>query len=140
LSLAPGNIGPALALDLIESGEIIRLSREIIGPHYRERAERAVALLSQELAEFDVFIHKPEGAIFVWLWCRALPVPNSVLYERLKERGVVVVSGEYFFPGLEHDTWDHKQECLRLTYADDPDKVERGLRIVAEEVRRAYSG
>ena len=139
LSLAPGSMGPALALDLIESGEVIRLSREIIGPHYRERAERAVSLLSEELAEFDIFVHKPEGAIFVWLWCRGLPVPNSVLYERLKERGVVVVSGEYFFPGLEDDDWTHKRECLRLAYADDPDKVERGLGIVAEEVKRAYS-
>lgn len=138
LSLAPGSMGPALAIDLIESGEILRISREVIEPHYRDRAARATDLLREELCDYDVFVHKPEGAIFVWLWCRGLPVTNAVLYERLKERGVVVVSGEYFFPGLEEDDWIHKRECLRLTYADDPEKVERGLRIVAEEVRRAY--
>ena len=98
----------------------------------------AVDLLREELAQYDVFVHKPEGAIFVWLWCRGLPIPCSVLYERLKERGGVVVSGEFFFPGLERDDWIHKHECLRLTYADDAHKVERGLKIVADEVRKAY--
>jgi len=138
LSLAPGRFGPALVMDLVESGDIIGISRDIIAPHYRGRAARAVDLLREELAGLDVFLHRPEGAIFVWLWCRGLPVSSTVLYERLKARGVIVVSGEYFFPGLEHDDWAHKRECLRLTYADDPDRVERGLRIVAEEVRRAY--
>lgn len=138
LNLAPGSMGPALALDLIKSGEILRISRELIEPHYRARAQAALDKLRQELDGFDIYIHKPEGAIFLWLWCRGLPISNGELYNRLKARDVIVVSGEYFFPGLEHDDWAHKQECLRITYADAPEKVERGLAIVAEEVRRAY--
>lgn len=137
LNLAPGSMGPALASDLIDSGEILRLSQDVIEPHYRARAEGALETLLRELEGYDALIHKPEGAIFLWLWCRNCPVTNGVLYERIRARGVVVVSGEYFFPGLDGD-WDHRNECLRITYADDPERLARGLRIVAEEVRRAY--
>ncbi|MFT5393876.1 MAG: valine--pyruvate aminotransferase [Gammaproteobacteria bacterium] len=138
LSLAPSGMGPAIVHDLVESGEIIQLSKTVIEPHYRTRAEQAAGVLRRELADYDTFVHKPEGSIFLWLWCRGLPVPSSVLYERLKAQGVLVISGEHFFPGLEDDPWPHKHECLRLSYADQPEKVERGLKLVAQQVRRAY--
>ena len=85
----------------------------------------------------DVRIHRPEGAFFLWLWMPGLPIPSAELYERLKARGVVVVSGHYFFPGLEDDDWAHKHQCIRISYADDWHRIERGLAIVIEEVRRA---
>ncbi len=69
---------------------------------------------------------------------RGLPVTNAALYERLKARGVIVVSGHYFFPGLEDDDWPHKRECIRISYADDWERIERGLDIIVDEVRRAY--
>ena len=43
--LAPGSLGPALACSLFESGEVLALSRDVIRPHYAERAERAVDIL-----------------------------------------------------------------------------------------------
>jgi len=48
------------------------------------------------------------------------------------------VSGHYFFPGLE-ETWRHKDECIRVTYAQDDEVVEKGLSIIADEVRKAYA-
>ena len=69
-----------------------------------------------------------------------LPITNAALYGRLKERDVIVVSGHYFFPGREDDDWPHKRECIRISYADDWERTERGLDIVVEEVRRAYDG
>jgi len=138
MTLAPCAFGPALVRGLFESGEVIALSREVVRPHYEARAARAAATLLDDLQDCDVLLHRPEGAIFLWLWCRGIPVSSAELYERLKRRGVVVVSGEHFFPGLEHDPWPHKSECMRLTYSDSPEKVETGLAIVAEEVRRAY--
>ena len=135
--LAPGSLGPALAADLVESGEALALARDVIRPHYAERAERAVDLLREGLAGCEVRIHKPEGAFFLWLWMPGFPIPNAALYERLKARGVVVVSGQYFFPGLEDDDWPHKHECIRISYADEWSRVERGLTVIVEEVRRA---
>ena len=138
--LAPGSMGPALATDLVESGDVLALGRDVIRPHYAERAERALDLLRAGLDGCGVRIHRPEGAFFLWLWMPGLPIGNAELYRRLKARGVVVVSGHYFFPGLEDDDWPHKRECIRISYADDWDRVERGLAILVEEVRRACDG
>ena len=138
--LAPGSLGPALATDLVEGGEVLALARDVIRPHYAERAERATDLLREGLEGCEVRLHRPEGAFFLWLWMPGLPIGNAELYERLKARGVIVVSGHHFFPGLEDDDWPHKHECIRISYADEWSRIERGLGIIVEEVRRARDG
>ncbi len=138
--LSPGRFGPALATELIAGGELLRLARDVIRPHYAGRAARAVDRLRAGLRDYPIRVHKPEGAFFLWLWMPGLPITNAALYERLKRRDVIVVSGHYFFPGLETDDWPHKRECIRISYADDWERTERGLDIIAEEVRRAYDG
>lgn len=138
LSLATGNFGPALARHLLADGKILQLSRDIIAPFYRARMQHAVASFKQHLGDLPCLIHKPEGAIFLWLWCKDLPVSSEELYQRLKARGVLVVSGHHFFPGLDED-WQHKHECIRVTYCQDPSVVEQGARIIADELRRIYN-
>jgi len=137
-NLAPGSMAAALATDMVADGDIIRLSRDVIRPYYENKSRRAVARLQELLRGLDCFIHKSEGAIFLWLWMRDLPITSAELYERLKRRGVIVVAGHYFFPGLPDDGWRHRQECLRITFAQDDAIVDRGLEIIAEEVRHAY--
>ena len=135
-SLAPGNFGAYMALDLMESGDVIRLSREAIRPHYQHKAELALAAAREEMAGLNVHIHDPEGAFFLWLWFEGLPITSAELYQRLKARGVLVVPGHYFFPGLPGE-WRHRHECLRMNYAGDDRAVRRGLSIIADEVRAA---
>lgn len=60
-----------------------------------------------------------------------------MLYERLKARGVLVVSGHWFFPGLGGG-WPHTGECLRLTYSQDESEVRRGIAIIGDEIRRVF--
>ncbi len=139
ISLAPNSMGPALAYDMVKTGEIITLSREIIKPFYQKKAQRAVEQLHEELQGVDFHIHKPEGALFLWLWFRDFPITSRQFYERLKEKGVLVVPGNYFFPGLQEE-WRHKYECIRITTSMDDDVVQAGLSIIAEEAKRAYSG
>ncbi len=138
LSLATGNFGPALARHLLQDGNILHLSRAVVAPFYRARMEHAVATFKQHLGDLPCLIHKPEGAIFLWLWCRDLPVSSEELYQRLKARGVLVVSGHHFFPGLEDD-WQHKHECIRVTYCQEAGVVEAGARIIADELRGIYA-
>ena len=138
--LSPGRFGPALATELIAGGELLRLARDVIRPHYAGRAARAVDRLRAGMRDYPIRVHKPEGAFFLWLWMPGLPITNAELYGRLKKREVIVVSGHYFFPGLETDDWPHKRECIRISYADDWERTERGLDVIAEEVRRAYDG
>lgn len=134
LSLSPGSIGPVLAHSLIKDHSIIKLSRDVIKPYYEKKAHSAVRQLTQELAGIDFRIHKPEGAMFLWVWFPNLPITCDELYQRLKKRGVLVVPGHYFFPGLKED-WDHKHQCIRVTYAQDDAIVEQGLAIIADEVK-----
>jgi valine--pyruvate aminotransferase len=137
-NLSVGSVGPVLLEPMVSSGEIITMSRERVMPFYRERAFAAAELLQSVLSGLPFRIHKPEGAMFLWLWLPGLPVSSAELYRRLKARDVFVLSGHYFFPGLA-EPWDHRDECLRLSFAQDPDVVERGIRLLGEEVRSLYA-
>lgn len=139
LNLASGNLGPAIVQPLVESGELIALSRQQVGPHYHHKVSEALALCRAALAGTPFRVHKPEGAIFLWLWFPDLPITSQQLYERLKARGVLVVSGHHFFPGLT-EYWPHKHQCIRVNYAQAADTVRAGFAIIGDEVKRAYAG
>lgn len=137
LNLATGNFGPALLRQLLQGNQVLSLSRDLVGPFYRARMEDAVARFQRHLHGLPCYIHKPEGAIFLWLWFKDLPISSQLLYEALKKRGVLVVSGHHFFPGLEED-WRHCHECIRVTYCQDAEVVEEGARIIGELAREVY--
>ena len=138
LTLASSSLGASLVTPLFESGEVLRLANEVVQPFYRERAALAVAWCHRYLADTPFRIHVAEGAIFLWLWFPGLPVTSQRLYERLKARNVLVIPGQYFFPGLA-EPWEHRDECLRISYAQSAREVEQGIAILGEEVRRAYA-
>ena len=138
INLAPGSLGPMLAQNLVESGDIISLSEDVIKPYYYAKAQQAVTWLQDSITDERFRIHKPEGAIFLWLWFKDLPISSQELYERLKTRGVLIVSGHHFFPGLD-EVWRHTDECIRMNYSQPDDAVQRGIKIIAEEVHKAYA-
>lgn len=138
VSLAPCGVGPALALEMIKTGDLLSLSENVIKPFYQDKAERTVQKLLDAIPDSRFKIHKPEGAIFLWLWFDELPITTKELYSRLKQRGLLVVPGEYFFFGSELD-WDHTHQCLRMNYVQDDDKIQKGIAILAEEIERAYN-
>ena len=138
-TLALGSIGPALATDLVSSGEVLNLSGRIIRPYYESKAKQALEWCHRALAGADYYIHRPEGAFFLWLWFPGLPIGSEELYQRLKQRSVIVVPGHHFFPGLKLD-WEHRHECIRVSYAMPERVVERGIGIIGEEVKRAFAG
>jgi len=137
MHLSVSSVGAVLLHKLVASGEIINISHNIITPFYRSRVEHALVCVRSEFEGIEYRIHVPEGALFLWLWFPDLPITSAELYSRLKRRGVLVLSGHHFFPGLKED-WRHKNECLRMTYSQDPETVATGIRIIAEEVRRAF--
>jgi len=138
VSLACGNLGPALAKELFKTGEILSITRDYVTPFYRERSQQTVRWFQKQLGDLPYHIHKPEGAIFLWLWFEGLPISSQALYERLKKRGVLIVPGQNFFVGMDDD-WAHKNECIRVSYAQDEDTVQRGVKIISEEVAKAYA-
>jgi len=137
LALSIGSFGPTLTCNAISSGEILKLSQQVIRPFYQQRAEQAVSWVDEAMTGYPCQIHQPEGAIFLWLWFPELPISSQTLYERLKQRNVLVIPGHHFFPGLEQN-WPHQHECIRITYSQDPQIVKAGIGIISEEIKRAY--
>ena len=138
ISLAPGSTGPALVSAMLENGSILDLSDNVIRPYYRDKVKQAVGWVTAAMGDMPCRIHTPEGAIFLWLWFEGLPITSETLYQRLKQRGVLVIAGEHFFPGM-HDPWAHRHECIRVSYAQDAETVQSGIAIIGEEVARAYN-
>ena len=138
VGLANNNIGQTLALPLLESGEIIDISNDIIRPFYRKRAEEARQFVTEAFDDSTPYrVHAAEGAFFLWFWFPELPISSTELYRRLKQRDVLVVPGEYFFYGLD-EPWQHSRECIRVTFSQPMEIVREGIKIIAEEVGRAY--
>ena len=134
ISLSTGTVGQHIIQRLLESGEILSLAKEVIQPFYAEKSKKAQSILSETLRpDIPWRLHKSEGALFLWLWYENMPITSLELYDRLKKRGVIVVPGEYFFPGMQ-GTWQHAQECIRISFSMKDEVVERGLRIISEEI------
>lgn len=138
MNLAPPSFGPALMEPLVRSGEILQLAEKVLRPEYKARLDGALAALHETFTGFEWRAHVPEGAFFMWLWFPELSVSSQQLYERLKARGVFVLSGHHFFPEGSADG-KHRTQCLRISYAQSPEMVRRGLQAIAEEVRAISS-
>ena len=138
IGLANGNVGQAIMQPLVESGEVLRLSNEVVKPFYQKKSLQAQQWVRDSFGSDTPFrMHLSEGALFLWLWFEDLPISTAELYTRLKEREVLIVAGHYFFFGIESD-WKHQHECIRLTYTMADDAVKGGIEIIAEEVQKAY--
>lgn len=137
--LSNPNIGQQVALPLIESGEILRLSKDVVRPFYLEK-NRLARRAAEEAFGDDIpwRMHRSEGALFLWLWFPGLPITSMELYQRLKQREVLVIPGHYFFFGHEDPDWPHRHECIRVSYAMDEAVVRDGLSIIADEVRKCF--
>lgn len=141
ISLAPSGMGPAIGTHMIESGDLLQLSQMIIKPFYQQKAKHAVELLLDAIVDSRFKIHKPEGAIFLWLWFDEFPISSMELYNRLKARGVLIIPGEYFFIGQkESEDWPHTRQCIRMNYVQDEQTMRDGINVIAEEVLKAYQG
>ena len=140
LVLSTSSIGQAIVGSLFAGDEMADTCRRVIEPFYRERSRQTQEWIGDYFDDkLDYHVHVCEGAFFLWLWFRDMPVSDRTLYERLKAKKVLVVPGCYFFEGL-HEPWRHTQECIRVTYCAKPASVRRGIEIIADEVRNAYAG
>ena len=142
VGLANNNMGQALMGPLIESGEILKVSNEVVKPFYKEKSLQAQQWVKEFFPDdLPYRQHLSEGALFLWLWFKGLPITTQELYERLKKRGVLVVSGHHFFFGLsdEDAQWAHADECIRVTYTMEAESVKKGIEIIADEVAIIYA-
>lgn len=137
MNLACGNMGPALLKQLLADQQLNNLCSNIIQPYYLNSVQQACEWIKTEFEGIPYAYHKPEGAFFLWLWFKGLPITSQELYQRLKNKGLLALAGENFFVGLE-ETWQHQFECLRISYCQSPEVVKKGIQLIAEEVWSLY--
>ncbi len=136
-SLAPAGIGAEIVNYLITENALLPLCHDLIRPFYKRRSELAVRLIREAIGDSRLHIHKPEGSIFLWLWFEGLSITTSELYQRLKRQGLLVVPGKYFFPGQATAT-DHAESCVRMSYAQSEQDLEKGVKILAHELKACW--
>ncbi len=137
-ALSNNNLGQALVAPLLESGELLRICREVIRPFYEAKRRRALAWLEEGLGEaFPWRVHESEGAMFLWVEFPRLPASAAELYRELKREGVLVVPGHYFFYGLEEEH-PHAERCVRLTFSQPDAEVQRGMALFGRTLRRLH--
>lgn len=139
LNLASGNVGAVLAAELLRNGELLRLSRELLLPWYRQKLQLAEQALLAALDTVPCHLHVAEGAFFLWLWLPGLPVSTAELYRQLKQAGVLVIPGDSAFPGLRED-WRHARECLRLSFAVPEPVMQEAAHRIGTVLRRVHGG
>ena len=127
--LAPSSVGPSLLTRMIKDQELLRLCHDVIKPYYEEKATTAVSLFNTIFADTDVYLHKIEGAFFMWLWFPNLTITSKQLYKDLKSEGVYIIPGHDFFIGLDGH-WDHQHQCIRINYAKDEETLKKGLEAI----------
>ncbi|MDX2272673.1 MAG: valine--pyruvate transaminase [Cyanobacteriota bacterium] len=137
-SIHSSRFGQAIAAQAIASGELARLSDQVIKPHYLAKFARLEAAVDRELpADLPWYLHKAEGGLFAWLWLADLPISDWDLYQAIKTEKVVVVPGSSFFPGLEED-WPHKHQCIRISLTATMEAIEQGIAAVGRVLSKVY--
>jgi valine--pyruvate aminotransferase len=137
-SLAPGGIGPAIVGHMIEANLLLPLCHDIILPFYQRQALLAIKLIQEKIDDARLHIHKSEGALFLWLWFEGLSISTSELYQRLKQNGLLVVPGKYFFPGQDKVS-QHGESCIRMNYVQSEEDLMKGAEILARELRSCWT-
>lgn len=138
LCIHSSHYGQAIMARAINSGALESISNEVIKPFYKNKISVLEAKLDQVMPkDLPWFLHRSEGAIFAWLWFKNLPISDWDLYQQLKQVGVMVVPGRFFFPGL-HEDWSHKYECIRISLTASDQEIEVGMQRLANVVQQVY--
>lgn len=126
--LVQSTLAHALRADVLDT-----LVTSVIGPFYAERRKFVESLLAGMFPEDIAWhLHAAEGGIFCWVWVDEEWFDDLHLYETLKDRGVFVVPGRYFFTDAEHSQGlgRHPRQCFRISITPDPDTITAGVEVI----------
>ncbi|MGK0273493.1 MAG: valine--pyruvate aminotransferase, partial [Cocleimonas sp.] len=123
------SVGPTLMTRMIKDKELLKLCRNVVEPFYRDKAQTAIRLFDEVFGDMPVYLHKLEGAFFMWIWFKDSQIRSETLYQHLKEKDVYIIPGQNFFINID-DNWPHKHQCIRINYAKDKTTLRKGLEAI----------
>lgn len=128
-----------LAARALETHKLQQQLKNTIHSYYQDRLRRLKNLFQEYMDEkVSYYLHPVDGGIFQWVWFKDLPITDQELYERLKLRNIHVMPGNIFFFDLKDKNWSHKNECLRITLNEPDDRIDKGIKTLAEIVNKLY--
>ncbi|MBF2018275.1 MAG: valine--pyruvate transaminase [Rivularia sp. T60_A2020_040] len=137
-SLHSSRYGQAIAARAIDSGELARISENVIRPFYKNKFAVLESTLEAAMPKnLPWLLHRGEGAIFGWIWLQDLPISDWDFYQKLKKVGVIVVPGNSFFPGLQEE-WQHKHQCFRISLTGSDEEIKTGMQRFAKVAQEVY--
>lgn len=136
MTLAPSSAGPTLLTRIVKEKRLIPLCQKHIKPYYEDKAKTAVKLFNEIFSGMPVYLHKLEGAFFMWLWLEESTMSSEEIYQRLKAQDVYIIPGHNFFMGIE-DGWKHKHQCVRINYSKDEATLRKGLLKLRDVIRNS---
>jgi valine--pyruvate aminotransferase len=138
LCIHSSRYGQAIAARAIASGALAQVSETVIRPYYQDKFAVLEAALTETMPD-DVpwYLHRGEGSIFAWIWFDQLPITDWQLYQQLKQRDVIVVPGNAFFPGIR-EAWPHTEQCLRISLTASSQEIREAMGQLGELVRTVY--
>ncbi|MEO0541696.1 MAG: valine--pyruvate transaminase [Cyanobacteria bacterium P01_A01_bin.105] len=139
LCIHSSRYGQAIAARAIRSGALADLSATVIRPHYQGKMAALEAAFDAAMPDVPWYLHKTEGSIFAWLWLQDLPLSDQDFYQRLKQKGVIIVPGNPFFPGLPEGSWDHMGQCFRISLTAPEAEIVEAVKRIATLVDDVYA-
>lgn len=136
-SLSPVGVGASIVQQMLQTDSLDDLCEQHIKPFYQQKVNLIVGLLREAIKDKRFSIHQPQGAIFLWLRFKSLGITTEALYRRLKQKGLIVVPGEYFYPGNQQEN-QHQHECIRLNIVQDEETIRKGIAILKSEIETLW--
>lgn len=133
-NLAPNGMGALLTKKLFATDQILTLTQNHIQPYYQAQTQKAVHRLKQALGD-KIYIHQPEGAIFLWLWIKNPSIDSQQLYQQLKQAGTIIIPSAPFFMGIDTKNYPHAHQCLRMSIAADDTTLKQGIQTLADLIK-----
>ncbi len=137
LSIMSSRFWQALISYALDSGELKKISKEIIQPRYKKKSDLLEECLNKYMPDsIPWYLHEVQGSMFSFLWFEDLPITDDELYERLKEQWVLFVPWNAFFNGIDKDKVKHSRECIRISITVEDEQIEKAAKILSEVIRQ----
>ncbi|GAA1613087.1 aminotransferase class I/II-fold pyridoxal phosphate-dependent enzyme [Catellatospora bangladeshensis] len=134
-TLHAGQLAQQVTARALATGELDRLTAEVIRPYYAHKRRLGEKLLADILpADVNWRLHAgTSGGMFCWVWVDEPWFDDRALYARAKEKGVFLVPGRPFFTGevAPAGFGRHDGRCFRISLSADEPVLTEGLERIA---------
>lgn len=134
-SLAPNSIGPAIALNFFHQDNWYDLITKKIQPYYDENKKFLVNELKSSFTKDEIEYHDPEGAFFLWINFKKYS-DSRKLYQLLKDGGLLVVPGDFFYfgAGIDEQSTNTRPCFIRISYTQPLARIKQSIELLRKVI------